>query len=77
MPTYNCFGEKYSGNSWLDFHYSADAKLIQALRETHLSEGGDPIDFPKYLEEAGVKAIGPYIVVEDEFSLMAKLKFTK
>jgi len=41
------------------------------------THGVDPIDFPKYLEEAGVKAIGPFIVVEDEFALIAKLKFTK
>lgn len=77
MPTYDMFGEKYSGSSALDFHYGADAKLIQDLRARHLAEGGDPIDFPKYLEEAGVKAVGQFIVVQDEFALMAKLKFAK
>jgi len=57
------------------FDYSI-RRMIMDLRSQHLAAGGDPVDFPAYLEAAGVKADGQFIVVDGQFELMAKLKYT-
>lgn len=53
------------------------AQLILALKKQFLADGGDPVDFPEYLKEAGVKAVGQFIAVDDSFVTMAKLKYEK
>jgi len=68
---YNIFNKDES----LEFFYGSVSKLIQSLRAAHLAEGGNPVDFPAYLKSAGVEMDGPLLVVTDEFSLIAKLKY--
>jgi hypothetical protein len=60
----------------LSFHYGNNAKLVQLLREQHRKDGEDPATFPQFLEENGVKMVGPLIVIDDKFDLMARLKFS-
>lgn len=48
-------------------------QLVNKLRRTHLESGGDPTEFPKFLEENGIKAIGPLIKVDDSAKAMAAL----
>lgn len=70
----NLFGNK---NDALEFRHGPVAKMIQNLRAIHLTEGGDPKDFPEYLRKAGVQMIGPVLKVEGEFETMARLKYQK
>lgn len=67
----------FNKDEGLEFHYGSIAKLIQEIRSQHLNEGGDPLDFPKYLEDAGVRMDGPLVVITDQFALMAKVKYGK
>lgn len=48
-------------------------ELIGKLRQIHLESGGDPTEFPNFLEENGIKAIGPLIKVDDNAKAMATL----
>ena len=58
-----------------DYHYGQ--KLILDMKVQFIKDGGDPVDFPAYLKEAGVTVDGEFIVMSDEFALMARLKFEK
>lgn len=53
---------------WYDFR-----KTIQLLRKGHLDSGGDPRDFPKFLEENGIKANGFLITVDDRATALEQL----
>jgi hypothetical protein len=65
----------FNKEDYLAFHYGHAAKYIQHLRQDFLDNGGDPLDFPAFLEEAGVKMQGSFAVIEDKFEMMAILKF--
>lgn len=52
-------------------------KLIMDMKEQYLADGGDPVHFSKYLESAGVRADGQFIVVSDSFEMIAKLKYVR
>lgn len=55
-----------------DVPYSI-VELIKKLRTSHLENGGDPVDFPQFLEDQGIKAIGPLLRVEDSATALATL----
>lgn len=56
------------GAGWYDFQ-----KTIQLFRKNHLESGGDPRDFPKFLEENGIKANGLLITVDDRATALEQL----
>ena len=58
-----------------EYHYAQ--KLIMDMKVQFSKDGGDPIDFPDFLKEAGVTMDGQYIVCNDSFVTMAMLKFKK
>jgi hypothetical protein len=43
---------------------------VQLFRKSFLESGGDPVDFPKFLEENGIKANGFLITVDDRASAL-------
>jgi hypothetical protein len=51
--------------------------LLDEIRTRHLEQGGDPADFPDYLEEQGIKMIpGTFLTeVSDTLVTYAHLKF--
>lgn len=53
---------------WYDFR-----NQIQLFRKSFLENGGDPVDFPKFLEENGVKADGILITVDDRATALEQL----
>jgi len=58
-----------------EYHYAQ--KLILDMKVQFTKGGGDPVDFPEYLKEAGVIVDGQFIIMSDEFVTMAKLKYQK
>ncbi len=50
-------------------------KSIQHIRQQHLNSGGDPADFPAYLKDQGVCMNGPFMQVDDQLAMLAKLQF--
>lgn len=48
-------------------------KTIKLLRTHHLAGGGDPRDFPKFLEDNGIKADGFLIFVDDRATTLEQL----
>ena len=55
----------------MDYHVVQE---VLALRLTFLVDGGDPADFPEFLAERGVSALGQFIKVDDSLVTLAKLK---
>jgi hypothetical protein len=51
------------------------APLITDLRQQHLAEGGDPVDFPVYLNDNGIHTVGIYTFIPDSVATYAELKF--
>lgn len=49
--------------------------LIQDLRKQHLAIGGDPVEFPAYLKDNGIYAVGTTTFVPDAVATYAELKF--
>lgn len=48
-------------------------KKLQLIRKYHLESGGDPRDFPKFLEEHGIKADGFLIFVDERATTLEQL----
>ena len=55
-------------NGWYEFN-----KTIQLFRGSFLQSGGDPKDFPTFLEENGILADGFLIIVDDRASALEQL----
>lgn len=58
-----------------EYHYAQ--KLILDMKVQFSKDGGDPVDFPKFLKENGVTVDGEFIIVDDSFVTLAYLKFQK
>lgn len=39
-------------------------QYIKTVRAAFLEGGGDPVDFPNFLQEHGISAVGPFIKVD-------------
>lgn len=48
--------------------------IVVNLRKQSLEEGVDPIDFPEWLAEQGVRAVGPMVTIDDKLITFAALK---
>jgi hypothetical protein len=53
------------------------AKLIKDLRAEHLDAGGDPVDFPEWLANQGIRMVGFDMKVSDELHSFALLKYSR
>ena len=55
-------------DGWYEFN-----KSVQLFRKNFLQSGGDPVDFPKFLEENGIQADGFLIIVDDRATTLEQL----
>ena len=51
--------------------------LIKGLRAEHLDAGGDPVDFPDWLANQGIRMVGFDMHVSDELHSFALLKYSR
>jgi hypothetical protein len=68
---FSLFGKANDDTNWIQVR-----DTILALRDQFLAEGGDPVDFPDFLNEQGVTISKDdmHIKVSDEFITYAALK---
>jgi hypothetical protein len=64
----NMFGKDMHDAWWL-------RELINELRTDFDADGGDALDFPKHLEQHGIKMIGPVMKIDDKWATWAELKY--
>ena len=48
-------------------------RKVQLFRKSFLENGGDPVAFPKFLEENGIKVKGHLIVIDDRATALEQL----
>lgn len=48
-------------------------QYIKTVRAAFLEAGGDPVEFPNYLQEHGISAVGPFIKVTGSAETAMKL----
>ena len=72
MAVFNLLSKVGNQDDWYLF-----SKLTLFLKEQAKKDGIDDLDFPKYMEDQGARAVGPLIIVDDSLIEFAKLKWQR